>query len=35
MQAMKYALNNLPIKDKLLKKASFVEFSSRGNIIFS
>ena len=33
--AMKYALKNLPLNDDLLKKASFVNFSSRNDVTFS
>ena len=32
---MEYALKNLPLNDDLLKKASFVNFSSRNDVTFS
>ena len=35
VQAVKYALDNLPIKDYLLRNASFVSFKSREKASFS
>lgn len=33
--AMNYAINNLPMKDELLKNAQFLNFSSRDSSTFS
>ena len=35
IQAIKYALDNLPVKDALLKSAKFVDFRSEDNATFS
>ena len=35
VQAMKYALDNLPIKDSLLKNAKFVNFKTKDDATFS
>ena len=35
VQAMKYALDNLPVKDALLKSAKFVNFRSKDDATFS
>ena len=35
IQAMMYALDNLPLKDDLLKNANFVNFKSQENTRFS
>ena len=35
MRAMEYALDNLPLKDDLLKSARFTKFQERENASFS
>ena len=35
IHAFEYALNNLPLKDQLLKNANFVSFTSRSTSTFT